>query len=255
MHILFLSDNFPPEFNAPANRTYEHAVRWADAGADVSGFLKFSREDGAVQNATIQRHAFDQGIFGVPTYLLNDNMFFGREHLPRIRWQLQGAKGPAPDIAYELMPDDVVETTDGRTLEVGLSVDDPESYVAIPRIIALAEDMDLTVHWYALPGRGPGREPDPEDQSRGGRHRRYRFANRRRDQQRYVQEILEAGDIAQGMETLLKRSDIHLRAGEVAAAWAGFASLSGYVGSPVFRIGDETFVGRQHLPLIRARFA
>jgi glycosyltransferase involved in cell wall biosynthesis len=36
MRILFLSDNFPPEFNAPASRTYEHAVRWVKAGADVT---------------------------------------------------------------------------------------------------------------------------------------------------------------------------------------------------------------------------
>ena len=28
MHILFLSHYFPPEVNAPATRTYEHARRW-----------------------------------------------------------------------------------------------------------------------------------------------------------------------------------------------------------------------------------
>ncbi len=36
MHILFLTDNFPPESNAPANRTYEHAVRWVRAGHKVT---------------------------------------------------------------------------------------------------------------------------------------------------------------------------------------------------------------------------
>ena len=36
MHILFLTDNFPPESNAPANRTYEHAVEWVSAGHDVT---------------------------------------------------------------------------------------------------------------------------------------------------------------------------------------------------------------------------
>ena len=35
MRILFLSDNFPPEGNAPATRLYEHAVRWVRAGNDV----------------------------------------------------------------------------------------------------------------------------------------------------------------------------------------------------------------------------
>lgn len=36
MHILFLSDNFPPEGNAPASRTYEHTLRWVRAGHRVT---------------------------------------------------------------------------------------------------------------------------------------------------------------------------------------------------------------------------
>ena len=36
MKILFVSDNFPPEVNAPASRTYEHARRWVTSGADVT---------------------------------------------------------------------------------------------------------------------------------------------------------------------------------------------------------------------------
>lgn len=36
MRILFLSDNFPPESNAPATRLYEHAIRWVRAGHDVT---------------------------------------------------------------------------------------------------------------------------------------------------------------------------------------------------------------------------
>lgn len=34
--ILFLSDNFPPEYNAPATRTYEHCKEWVDQGAEVT---------------------------------------------------------------------------------------------------------------------------------------------------------------------------------------------------------------------------
>ena len=34
--ILFLTDNFPPEVNAPATRTYEHAREWVDKGYDVT---------------------------------------------------------------------------------------------------------------------------------------------------------------------------------------------------------------------------
>jgi colanic acid biosynthesis glycosyl transferase WcaI len=36
MHILFLSDNFPPEANAPATRLHEHAQRWVRAGHQVT---------------------------------------------------------------------------------------------------------------------------------------------------------------------------------------------------------------------------
>ncbi len=36
MHILFLTDNFPPEVNAPATRTFEHAVEWVRRGAKVT---------------------------------------------------------------------------------------------------------------------------------------------------------------------------------------------------------------------------
>ncbi len=36
MHILFLTDNFPPEVNAPASRTYEHSREWVRAGHRVT---------------------------------------------------------------------------------------------------------------------------------------------------------------------------------------------------------------------------
>lgn len=36
MHILFLTDNFPPETNAPASRTFEHAREWVVAGHKVT---------------------------------------------------------------------------------------------------------------------------------------------------------------------------------------------------------------------------
>jgi glycosyltransferase involved in cell wall biosynthesis len=36
MHILFLTDNFPPEGNAPATRTFEHAREWVKFGHKVT---------------------------------------------------------------------------------------------------------------------------------------------------------------------------------------------------------------------------
>lgn len=36
MKILFLTDNFPPEVNAPATRTYEHCAEWVKQGVEVT---------------------------------------------------------------------------------------------------------------------------------------------------------------------------------------------------------------------------
>jgi hypothetical protein len=36
MRILFLTDNFPPEVNAPASRTYEHCRYWSSQGHEVT---------------------------------------------------------------------------------------------------------------------------------------------------------------------------------------------------------------------------
>jgi glycosyltransferase involved in cell wall biosynthesis len=36
MHILFFTDNFPPEVNAPASRTFEHCCEWVKRGHKVT---------------------------------------------------------------------------------------------------------------------------------------------------------------------------------------------------------------------------
>jgi len=36
MKILFITDNFPPEVNAPATRTHEHCKEWVGKGVDVT---------------------------------------------------------------------------------------------------------------------------------------------------------------------------------------------------------------------------
>jgi 2-hydroxychromene-2-carboxylate isomerase len=51
----------------------------------------------------ILAHRFDAGMYGVPTYVLEDGVFFGREHLPYIRWALTGKRGAAPDVCNEVV--------------------------------------------------------------------------------------------------------------------------------------------------------
>ena len=41
MKILFLTDNFPPEVNAPATRTYEHCKEWVKQGEEVTVIMEY----------------------------------------------------------------------------------------------------------------------------------------------------------------------------------------------------------------------
>ena len=36
MKLLFITDNFPPEVNAPATRTFEHCKEWVESGVEVT---------------------------------------------------------------------------------------------------------------------------------------------------------------------------------------------------------------------------
>jgi 2-hydroxychromene-2-carboxylate isomerase len=72
----------------------------AEAGADLSGFAAYRTGAGRADNDRIQAQIFEAGVFGVPSFIVDGELFFGREHLPRIRWLLAGRRGPAPDIAY-----------------------------------------------------------------------------------------------------------------------------------------------------------
>jgi 2-hydroxychromene-2-carboxylate isomerase len=67
-----------------------------DAQADVDGFEDFATGPGLVEHDRTNEAAFDAGVFGVPTYLADDEMWFGREHLPRVAWLLGGREGPPP---------------------------------------------------------------------------------------------------------------------------------------------------------------
>jgi 2-hydroxychromene-2-carboxylate isomerase len=72
----------------------------ADAGADLAGFEAFHTGEGRVRHDAEQTAIFDAGIFGVPSYVVDGELYFGREHLPRVRWILEGRRGAPPDVAY-----------------------------------------------------------------------------------------------------------------------------------------------------------
>ena len=57
-----------------------------ECGAETKEFPAFLAGDGRRQLENIQREAEAAGVFGVPSYLFDDgDLYWGREHLPRIR--------------------------------------------------------------------------------------------------------------------------------------------------------------------------
>ena len=72
------------------------------AGVSAAGFSDFIAGPGRELHDDLHSQFHDNGIYGVPTYVLGDDILCGREHIPYLRWRLRGSRGPAPDIAYEL---------------------------------------------------------------------------------------------------------------------------------------------------------
>ncbi len=68
-------------------------------GAELEGFRTYAEGPGRALHDELNRAAFYAGVFGVPTYLAGDEMWFGREHLPRVAWLLGGGAGEAPIVA------------------------------------------------------------------------------------------------------------------------------------------------------------
>lgn len=79
----------------------------AAAGADTRGFRAHWLGEGRARYRAVQQRIFDAGIFGVPGYVVEGEYYWGREHLPRIRWILSGRVGHAPDVSYQRMPTSV----------------------------------------------------------------------------------------------------------------------------------------------------
>ena len=64
----------------------------AECGADIGGFVSYIENEGRRELEEIMREAEDAGVFGVPSFLFDDgDLYWGREHLPRIRELLTAA--------------------------------------------------------------------------------------------------------------------------------------------------------------------
>jgi len=111
--LLFLTDNFPPESNAPANRTHEHARRWVESGHDVTvvtcapNFPKGVLYPG-YKNALFQREVVD-GIKVVRVWsYMAANSGFAKRILDYLSFMLSAIIAcvalPRPDVVIATSP-------------------------------------------------------------------------------------------------------------------------------------------------------
>lgn len=186
----FLDRAYPPFWRRELDIEDAAVLRsvLAASGVDPAGFDDFLAGEGRAEHDAANAAAFAAGVFGVPTYLVEDEMWFGREHLPRVAWLLGGRRGPAPEVANRTFgqgaapaPPETASVTPGepakppRHLTVALGIVHPACYLALEPTAALAEELGLDVDWLPIdapPLRAPT-EPAPGD-DRGILHRRYR---------------------------------------------------------------------------------
>ena len=65
------------------------STRPREAGADTSGFADYLDGEGSRERTSIQRAAEESGVFGVPTFFVGDEMFFGKERLGQVEEAIQ----------------------------------------------------------------------------------------------------------------------------------------------------------------------
>ncbi len=59
-----------------------------ESGIDSAGFTDWAAGEGRALHDRIRSEAEERGVFGVPTFVLDDELFWGREHLALIRLRL-----------------------------------------------------------------------------------------------------------------------------------------------------------------------
>ena len=84
MKVLFITDNFPPESNAPATRTYEHCINWVKMNNEVTVITSFPNfPEGKVyygyKNKLYSKESLNGiNVIRVWTYITRNQGFFRR---------------------------------------------------------------------------------------------------------------------------------------------------------------------------------
>ncbi|HXW83251.1 MAG TPA: DsbA family protein [Candidatus Binataceae bacterium] len=276
-----------------------------ECGANTHDFREYAAGEGRALHDQIQHAAFEAGIFGVPTFIIDREIYFGREHLPRVRWLLTGRKGASPDIAYPVPASSSPGRAAKGPLTVAIDFNSPQSYLAIAPTCALSDQLGIEIDWQ--PMITTRFEPPPgSGNDRGTRHRRIRAAYLERDVARYA---AARGVVIGGLDRhkdsthsalgllWVKRQDpdqartyvervferegrgelnigsepaVRALLGELGIQTSGFESYAkgegreqlaqvqadlqtrGAYESPAYLVNDDVYLGRQHLPMVRA---
>jgi 2-hydroxychromene-2-carboxylate isomerase len=278
-----------------------------EAGAPTGEFRQYATGEGRALHDEIQTKTFDAGIFGVPTYLVGGEMFFGRENLPRIRWILGGKRGAPHDIAYEGGELPLTGKRIHKPLIVAIDFASARSYLAIKPTCALADRLAIEIDWEPMVSEAKPPKPASRSDDRGLRHRAIRAEYVARDLARSLADrgivgrdlnrpvdstaaalaLLwlnrEAKPLARRfVETVFERywhdelkleDEAALRRAleEIGAPLEGYLTFikdkgreslaevrgrlenSGVLDVPSYLVGDEVFLGREHLPLVQDR--
>jgi 2-hydroxychromene-2-carboxylate isomerase len=68
----------------------------AEAGVDPSDFLSYLNGEGRQEHDRLRAEAERLGVFGVPSYLVNDELFWGAERIMRVRERLAAESDHGP---------------------------------------------------------------------------------------------------------------------------------------------------------------
>lgn len=62
----------------------------------TEGFPEFANNRGMKKLMQLQNRIQEMGILETPAYRIQDELYQGRQHLPRMAWLLKGSTGPCP---------------------------------------------------------------------------------------------------------------------------------------------------------------
>ncbi|NND69702.1 MAG: hypothetical protein HKN19_19080, partial [Halioglobus sp.] len=156
----FIDAVYPPFWVRELDVESEDVIaRVLDAlGLDGTAFLDWAHAEGLAQNAQLQSEAFAAGVYGVPTYVVGEERYFGREHLPRIRWQLQGGAGTGPDMAYTLPAVLPEQASPPAAVTVGVDAT-LDSLLGLPGLLGLLDAYQGNVEYVNIAPRKPPSMP------------------------------------------------------------------------------------------------